>query len=69
MRELKDVIKNVIFDWSEIRSSSRVDMLTKNILRLGCNLQKVICSGKQSESSELKRWSLQQSDLAQSYKK
>lgn len=48
MRGLKDVIKNVIFDWTEIRSSSRVDMLTRHILDLGCKIQKVICSGKQS---------------------
>lgn len=48
MRELKDVIKNVIFDWTEIRFSSGIDMLTNRIISLGCKIQKVICSGKQS---------------------
>jgi hypothetical protein len=32
MKQMKEVIKNVIFDWSDIGSAPRIDELTRKII-------------------------------------
>lgn len=55
---MKDAVKSVVFDLSEIRSVSRIEELTAKIIEVGCSLENVVCSGGLDDIDDLRRWSL-----------